>query len=86
MLVLTRKVDEKIVISGNIVITVVGIRGDRVRIGIEAPPEVGIYRQELSPLSPENQLPKKKPPDIEDHPSQPASKAQAAGGSEFGRS
>lgn len=47
MLVLSRKVGEKIVIDGDIVITVVGIEGNRVRIGIEAPSEVGIRRSEL---------------------------------------
>lgn len=47
MLVLTRKLNERIVIGDNIKITVVGIRGNHVRIGIEAPPEVNILRDEL---------------------------------------
>ncbi len=47
MLVLTRKRDESIIISDNIVITVIGIRGDKVRFGIEAPKEVSIHRQEV---------------------------------------
>ena len=47
MLVLTRKVDERIVIGDNIVITVVEVRGDKVRLGIEAPPEVPVHRQEI---------------------------------------
>jgi carbon storage regulator len=38
MLVLSRKRDERIVIGDNIVITVVDVRGDKVRLGIEAPP------------------------------------------------
>ena len=47
MLVLSRNKDERIVIGGDIVITVVEIRGDKVRLGIEAPKEVPILRQEL---------------------------------------
>lgn len=47
MLVLSRKKNQKIVIDGNIFITVVEVRGDRVRLGIEAPPEVLIRREEL---------------------------------------
>lgn len=49
MLVLSRHRDEAIVIGGNIRITVVAIRGDKVRIGIDAPPEVLIVRGELEP-------------------------------------
>lgn len=44
MLVLTRKLNESIVIADNITITVVEIRGDKVRLGIEAPKEVSIVR------------------------------------------
>jgi len=47
MLVLSRKRDEKIVINENIVITVVEIRGDKVRLGIEAPSDVSVHRQEV---------------------------------------
>jgi len=47
MLVLTRRVGENIVIGGTIRVTVVAAGGNRVRLGIEAPPEVGIRRQEL---------------------------------------
>jgi len=49
MLVLSRKLNEKILISPNIRITVVGIRGSQVRIGIEAPDSIDIYREELYP-------------------------------------
>jgi carbon storage regulator CsrA len=47
MLVLSRKLNESIVIAGNIRITVTSIRGQCVRLGIEAPEDVGIYREEL---------------------------------------
>ena len=47
MLVLTRKVDESITIGGNITVTVLGIRGGQVRIGIDAPKETPVNRTEL---------------------------------------
>lgn len=47
MLVLSRKKNEKIVIDENIIITIVEIRGDKVRLGIEAPREVPIHRSEV---------------------------------------
>jgi carbon storage regulator len=47
MLVLTRNVGEKIVIDGNIQVTVVAIKGNKVRLGIEAPSYVRVDRQEI---------------------------------------
>jgi carbon storage regulator len=47
MLVLTRKVSERIVIDGSIVVEVLEVQGNRVRIGIQAPPGVTILRREL---------------------------------------
>lgn len=47
MLVLSRKLGEKIVIRGDIVVTVVKIDGHQIRLGIEAPREVPIYREEI---------------------------------------
>ena len=47
MLVLSRKKDECIVINNDIKIVVVEIRGDKVRLGIEAPKEVPVHRQEV---------------------------------------
>jgi carbon storage regulator len=47
MLVLSRKRNESIIIDGNIVVTVVDIRGDKVRLGIEAPKDVPIHRSEV---------------------------------------
>ena len=47
MLVLTRQRDEQIIIGDNIVISVVEIRGDKVRLGIEAPVEIPVHRREV---------------------------------------
>ena len=47
MLVLSRQVDESIIINDNIVITVLAIEGDRIKIGIKAPRDIPILRQEL---------------------------------------
>lgn len=47
MLVLSRKRDESIVIGNDIVITIVDIRGDKVRLGITAPPDIPVHRQEV---------------------------------------
>lgn len=47
MLVLSRQRDESIMIGDNIVVTVVDIRGDKVRLGIAAPTEIGVHRQEV---------------------------------------
>jgi carbon storage regulator len=49
MLVLSRKLGEKIYINDNICITVVDIDRGKIRLGIEAPREVPIFRQELLP-------------------------------------
>jgi carbon storage regulator len=47
MLVLSRKVTESIVIGDNVKIYIVDIRGDQVRIGIEAPKDVAVHRNEI---------------------------------------
>lgn len=47
MLVLTRRVDESLLIGDDIKIVVIGIRGNQVRFGIEAPPDVSIDREEI---------------------------------------
>lgn len=50
MLVLTRRCNESIVLNGNITVTIVEIRGDKVRIGITAPKEIPVHRQEVFDL------------------------------------
>ena len=47
MLVLSRQRDESIMIGDNIVVTIVDIRGDKVRLGINAPSEIPVHRQEV---------------------------------------
>ena len=47
MLVLSRKKNESIIINDHIVVTVVEIRGDKVRLGIDAPKDVSVHRREV---------------------------------------
>lgn len=47
MLVLSRKLNESLVINGNITVTVVEVRGDKVRLGVDAPKDVPVHRQEI---------------------------------------
>ena len=52
MLVLSRKLGEKVVIGDGIVLTVVKVDRNQVRLGIEAPAEVPVFRQDRGPLRP----------------------------------
>ncbi len=47
MLVLSRRTDEQIIIGDDVVITVIEIRGDKVRLGITAPNDVSVHREEV---------------------------------------
>ena len=47
MLVLTRKINESIIINDEVSVVVVEVRGDRVRLGIEAPKDVSVHRKEV---------------------------------------
>ncbi|NLM24520.1 MAG: carbon storage regulator CsrA [Firmicutes bacterium] len=47
MLVLTRKVDQSIMIGDHIRVVIVDIRGDQVKVGIEAPKDISVHRQEV---------------------------------------
>jgi carbon storage regulator len=65
MLVLSRKKNECIIIDDDIVITVVEVRGDKVRLGIEAPREVPIHRSEIyEAIQSELAAAKKDPPKV----------------------
>lgn len=66
MLVLSRKKNESIVIDDNIVITVVEVRGDKVRLGIQAPREVPVHRSEVyAAIHPEKDTKDEKSPATE---------------------
>jgi carbon storage regulator len=62
MLVLSRKIGEKILVGENIEVVVVDVRGDKVRLGIQAPKDIPVHREEITPetdlASPENLSPK----------------------------
>jgi len=47
MLILSRKVNEKVVIGEDITVSIIEVRGDQVRIGIDAPKKVKVFRQEV---------------------------------------
>ena len=47
MRILSRKIDQKIRIGDNIVLTIIDIKGDQVKIGVEAPNDVKVFRQEV---------------------------------------
>ncbi len=49
MLVLSRKLGERIIIGDQIVVTVVKLDHGQVRLGIEAPREIGVFREEIAP-------------------------------------
>ena len=55
MLVLSRKVGEKLVIDGNITVQIVKIQGNRITVGIEAPADVKVLRGELTQAKPKLQ-------------------------------
>jgi len=61
MLVLSRKLNESILIDGGIKVTVVKIDGNKVRLAFEAPPEVTILREELHAVKQEFDLPLSEP-------------------------
>ena len=64
MLVLSRKVGQKIMIGNGIVVTVLGHKGDCVKLGIQAPQEVSIHREEIHQRI-QNELAAVSPPNID---------------------
>ncbi len=47
MLILTRKAGETVMIGGDVTITVLGVKGNQVRIGINAPKDIAVHREEI---------------------------------------
>jgi carbon storage regulator len=47
MLILTRRVGETIMIGDNVTVTVLGVKGNQVRVGVNAPKEVAVHREEI---------------------------------------
>ena len=47
MLILTRRVDETLMIGDNVTVTVLGVKGNQVRIGVNAPRDVAVHREEI---------------------------------------
>lgn len=66
MLVLTRKLNESIMIGDNVKITIVDVKGDQVKLGITAPREVSVHREEVyREIQKENQLAANLKPNLE---------------------
>ncbi len=47
MLVLTRRLGEKLIIGGNVTVTILGVKGNQIRIGIDAPRDITVNREEI---------------------------------------
>ncbi|EKM6333807.1 TPA: carbon storage regulator CsrA [Pseudomonas aeruginosa] len=47
MLILTRRVGETLMVGGDVTVTVLGVKGNQVRIGVNAPKEVAVHREEI---------------------------------------
>ena len=48
MLILTRRINESLVIGDDITVTIFGVKGNQVRIGVDAPEDVSVHREELA--------------------------------------
>ena len=48
MLILTRRINESLIIGDNVTVTILGLKGNQVRIGVDAPRDVAVHRKELA--------------------------------------
>jgi carbon storage regulator len=62
MLILTRRVGEAVMIGDEVVVTVLGVKGSQVRLGIEAPKDVAVHREEIYRRIQREQQGQSKPP------------------------
>ena len=61
MLILTRRVGERVVIGGNITVEILGVKGNQARLGINAPRDVSVHREEIEDRIKREGPEKKKP-------------------------
>lgn len=47
MLILTRKANETLIVGDNVTVTILGVKGNQVRIGVNAPKEISVHREEV---------------------------------------
>ena len=79
MLILTRRVGETVMIGDDVTITVLGVKGNQVRVGINAPKNVAVHREEIYERIKREQQSDPSGPDSADTPPDQSAKRYAAG-------
>ena len=78
MLILTRRVGETVVIGNDVTVTVLGVKGNQVRLGVNAPREVAVHREEIFERIKREQTEEKPRPASERHDRSPVAAKIAA--------